>query len=137
VGLGRDATQVLRVDPGSGSVRRIDVGVKAPTHFVATKSGIWVVNDGDTLVLIHPATGHVSKVVHVGRTLVQPALGPDGRLWVPDKETDRIYRLDPATGRVLDSFRGGNGAFQALRAFGSMWVTSYAGADVWRFRTGR
>jgi hypothetical protein len=38
---------------------------------------------------------------------------------------------------VLDSFRGGDGAFQALRAFGSMWVTSYAAADVWRFRTGR
>lgn len=135
VGLGRDATEVLRVDPRSGSVRRIDVGVKAPTHFVATKSGIWVVNDGDTLVLIDPANGHVSKVVHVGRTLVQPALGPDGKLWVPDKELDRIYRLDPATGRVLDSFPGGDGAFQALRAFRSMWVTSYAGADVWRFRT--
>jgi hypothetical protein len=69
--------------------------------------------------------------VHVERTLVQPALGPDGKL-VLDKETDRIYRLDPANGRVLDRSVAET-AFQALRAFGSMWVTSHAGADVWRF----
>ena len=136
VGLGRGATEVLRVDPRSGSVQRIDVGVTAPTHFVATKHGIWVVNDGDTLVRIDPASGGVSDVRHLGRTLVQPALAPDGTLWVPDKEIDTIFRLDPETGQLLDSFPGGDGAFQALQAFGSMWVTSYAGADVWRFRTG-
>ena len=66
---------------------------------------------------------------------VQPALAPDGTLWVPDKEIDTIFRLDPTTGKLIDSFPGGNGAFQALRAFGSMWVTSYAGSKVWRFRT--
>ena len=56
-----------------------------------------------------------------------------GVVGVEDLETEGV--LDSANGRVLDSFRGGDGAFQALRAFGSMWVTSYAGADVWRFRT--
>jgi streptogramin lyase len=136
VGLGRGATEVLRVDPDSGSVQRIDVGVTAPTHFVATKRGIWVVNDGDTLVRIDAASGGVSGVMHVGRTLVQPALAPDGTLWVPDKEVDTIFRLNPQTGQLLDSFPGGDGAFQALQAFGSMWVTSYAGEDVWRFRPG-
>jgi streptogramin lyase len=137
VGLGRGATDVLRVAPGSGSVERIDVGVTAPTHFVATKYGVWVVNDGDALVRIDPSSGGVSDVVHVGRTLVQPALAPDGTLWVPDKEIDTIFRLNPQTGQLLDSFRGGDGAFQALQAFGSMWVTSYAGKDVWRFRNGQ
>jgi streptogramin lyase len=137
VGLGRGATEVLRVDPGSGSIQRIDVGVTAPSHFVATSSGIWVANDGDALVEIDPATGSVSGLVHAGRTLGQPALGPDGVLWVPDKEIDTIFRLDPSTGELLDSFPGGDGAFQALQAFGSMWVTSYAGADVWRFRAAR
>jgi streptogramin lyase len=137
VGLGRDATDILRVDPNSGSVRRIAVGVIAPSHFVATRSGIWVANDGDTLVQVDPADGRVALVTHVGRTLGQPASAPDGSLWVPDKEIDTIFRVDPTTGRVLDSFPGGDGAFQALSAFGSMWVTSYAGGDVWRFRPGR
>jgi DNA-binding beta-propeller fold protein YncE len=137
VGLGRTATEVVRVDPASGVFRRIDVGVTAPTHFVATKAGIWVANDGDAFVLLDPADGHVVKVTHFGRTLVQAAVAADGTVWVPDKEIDTIFRVDPATGDVLDSFPAGHGAFQALRAFGSMWVTSYAGADVWRFGTGR
>jgi YVTN family beta-propeller protein len=136
VGLGRGATAVLRVDPGSGSIQRFDVGATAPSHFVATTSGIWVANDGDTLVHIDPASGGVSGVVHAGRTLGQAALGADGTLWVPDKEIDRIFRLDATTGQLLESFTGSDGAFQALAAFGSVWVTSYAGTDVWRFRAG-
>jgi streptogramin lyase len=135
VGLGRGATQVLRVDPASARVKRINVGVTAPSHFVATAAGIWVVDDGDALVLLDARDGHLLRVRHLGRTLVQPALAPDGTLWVPDKEIDTIFRVDPTTGKTLDSFPGGDGAFQALRAFGSMWVTNYAGTDVWRFRT--
>jgi DNA-binding beta-propeller fold protein YncE len=135
VGLGRGATQVVRVDPVSGTAQRIDVGVEAPTHFVATSAGILVANDGDALVLLDPRDGRVLRVTHVGRTLGQAALAADGTVWVPDKEIDTIFRVDPTTGALLDSFPGGDGAFQALRAFGSMWVTSYAGADVWRFRS--
>jgi len=137
VGLGRTATEVLRVDPGSDAVKRIDVGVEAPSHFVSTDAGIWVANDGDTFELLDPGDGRVLRVTHFGRTLGQAAVAPDGTVWVPDKEIDTIFRVDPATGEHVDSFAGGNGAFQALSAFGSMWVTSYAGADVWRFRPGR
>jgi streptogramin lyase len=134
VGFGRGATEIARVDPASGDVRRVPVGVVAPSHFVATANGIWIVNDGDALVHLDPATDAILSTTHVGRTLVQPAIAPDGTLWVPDKELDRIFRVDPATGLVVDSFPGGDGAYAVLRAFGSMWVTSYAGTDVWRFR---
>ena len=134
VGFGREATEVARVDVTSGQVLRVAVGVKAPSHFLATANTIWVVNDGDAIVRLDPATGTVLGTTHVGRTLAQPASAPDGTIWLPDKEIDTIFRLDPATGRVVDSFAGGNGAYNAIRAFGSMWVTSYAGADVWRFR---
>jgi streptogramin lyase len=135
VGLGRGATEVVRVDPASGALKRIDVGVPAPTHFVATPAGIWVVDDGNALVLLSRSDGHVLRVAHAGSTLVQPALAPDGTLWVPDKELDRVFRLDPTTGDLVDSFAAGDGAFQVLRAFGSMWVRSYAGNDIWRFRS--
>jgi len=134
VGLGRGATEVVRVDPGSGDAQRIDVGVQTPTHFVATSAGILVANDGDALVLLDAHDGRVLRVTHVGRTLGQGVVAADGTVWIPDKEIDTIFRIDPATGAVLGSFAGGDGAFQALRAFGSIWVTSYAGVDVWRFR---
>lgn len=45
----------------------------------------------------------------------------------------RRARFNGSSTAVLDSFPAGDGAFEALQAFGSMWVTSYAGADVWRF----
>ncbi|HST16344.1 MAG TPA: hypothetical protein VLK36_01655 [Gaiellaceae bacterium] len=96
--------------------------------------GIWVANDGDAFVLLDAADGRVLRVAHFGRTLGQAALAADGTVWVPDKEIDTVFRVDPTSGEVLDSFPGGNGAFQALQAFGSVWVTSYAGAGVWRFR---
>jgi streptogramin lyase len=134
VGTGRGSTDVLRVDPATGSFARVDVGAVAPTHFVATPAGVWVADDGDTLTLLARDDGRVLKAVHFGRTLGQAAVAPDGTVWVPDKEIDTIFRVDAATGKQLDSFPGGDGAFQAVRAFGSMWVTSYAGADVWRFK---
>ena len=135
VGFGREATDVARVDPSSGQVARVAVGVKAPSHFLAAANVIWIVNDGDAIVRLDPANGTVLGTTHAGRTLVQPASAPDGTIWLPDKEIDTIFRIDPATGRVVDAFAGGDGAYNAVRAFGSMWVTSYAGSDVWRFKS--
>ena len=49
-----------------------------------------------------------------------------------DRTVDPPSSLPPAPHRpkrpaVIDSFGAGSGAFVALRAYGSMWVTSYAG----------
>jgi hypothetical protein len=84
-------------------------------------------------VRLDPATRRVTERLSVGRTLAQGSLAGEGTMWVPDKEQSRVYRIDPDRARVVDSFEAGPGAFFALRAFGSMWVTSYAGDDVWRF----
>jgi len=62
---------------------------------------------------------------------------PTGRSGFPTRLIDTIFRVDPETDELVDSFPGADGAFQARRAFGSMWVTSYAGSDVWPFQTGK
>ena len=85
------------------------------------------------LVRLDPSTRTVVGRLSFGSTLAQGATAADGTLWMPDKEENRVYRVDPKAGRVLDAFPAGPGAFFALRAFGSMWVTSYAGSEVWRF----
>jgi streptogramin lyase len=134
IGFGRDATSIARVDPATGGVEHIPVGDRAPSLFVAGAPDLWLVaNDGD-LVHLDPRTHAVLATLHVGRTLAQGAVAADGTLWVPDKEQSVVYRIDPRRERVLDSFPAGPGAYVALRAFGSMWVASYAGKDVWRFR---
>ena len=106
VGFGREATEVARVDAASGRVARVAVGVKAPSHFLATASAIWVVNDGDTIVRLDPKTGAVLGTTHV-RSYARPARGRAGRDDLGAGQGDRhgSSASIPATGRVLDSFR--------------------------------
>jgi len=134
VGFGRAATAIARVNPKTAKIDRVPVGVRAPSWFAAGTRDLWIQAADHVLVRVDPATRRVRARFSFGRTLAQGAIGPDGLLWVPDKEQSLVYRLDPATGRVVDSFGAGPGAFFALRANGSMWVASYAGDDVWRFR---
>jgi DNA-binding beta-propeller fold protein YncE len=134
VGFGRDATAIARVDPASRIVEHIEVGDPRPGWFVRGTRDFWIqANDGDVLH-VDPANRRVLARLHVGRTLARGATAPDGTIWMPDKEQSLVYRIDPVRERVIDSFPAGPGAFQVLRAFGSMWVISYAGDDVRRFR---
>ena len=134
VGFSRDATSIARVSPGTYRVDRIDVGVPEPRGFVAGTKDLWIqANTGD-LVQFDPVARRVLAHLEVGRTLAQGAVAPDGTIWVPDKEQNIVYRVDPSRRLVVDSFPAGPGAYVTLHAYKSMWVTSYAGRDVRRFR---
>ena len=134
VGFGRDATSIARVSPRTYRVDRIDVSVPEPRGFVAGTKDLWIqANTGD-LLQFDPVARRVLAHLEVGRTLAQGAVAPDGTIWVPDKEQNIVYRVDPARRRVVDSFPAGPGAYVTLHAYKSMWVTSYAGRDVRRFR---
>ncbi len=133
VGFGREATAIARVDPRTGAVSRVEVGAQRPGWFVSGTSDFWIQAADSDVLHVDPATGAVLARLHVGRTLAQGAVAPDGTIWMPDKEQSVVYRIDPQRERVIDSFPAGPGAYLALRAFGSMWVLSYAGADVRRF----
>lgn len=135
IGFGRDATAIARLDPASGTLERVPVGVRAPNWLAAAAGDLWVTADGGNIVRVDPVTGAVRARLEVGRTLAHAGASGDGTVWVPDKEQGVVHRVDPATNAVIDSFPAGPGAFTALRAFRSMWVASYAGDDVWRFAT--
>jgi streptogramin lyase len=135
VGFGRAATAVARVDPHTRRVERVPVGVPSPNWFVAGTRDLWIQVADHVLVRLDPATRKVRARLSFGGTLGQGAVAGDGTIWVPDKELNVVHRIDPKTAEVVDSFPAGPGAFFALRAFGSMWVASYAGDDVWRYRS--
>jgi streptogramin lyase len=133
VGFGRAATAIARIDPRTRAIERVELGVKAPSGFATGTRDLWIHAADNVLVRLDPSSRQVLARLSFGGTLAAGALAPDGLLWLPDKEQNVIYRVDPKSSSVVDSFPGGAGAFFALRAFGSMWVTSYAGSDVWRF----
>jgi streptogramin lyase len=133
VGSGREQMTIARVDPGTAAVVRYPVGAARPGWFASGTPDFWIQAADSDVLHVDPATGKVLTRLHVGRTLGQGALAPDGTIWLPDKEQSLVYRIDPVRQRVVDSFPAGPGAYLALRAFGSMWVLSYAGSDVRRF----
>src|SRR6185436_7094673 len=92
VGFGREATDVARVDPASGDVARVAVGVKAPSHFLAAANAIWVVNDGDAIVRLDPATGNVVDSF-AGGDGAYNALRAFGSMWVTSYAGADVWRF--------------------------------------------
>jgi YVTN family beta-propeller protein len=134
IGFGGDATSIARVSPRTFRIDRIDVGVREPRGFVAGTNDLWIQANAGDLLHFDPVARRVLAHLEVGRTLAQGAVAPDETIWIPDKEQNIVYRVDPGGQRVIDSFPAGPGAYVTLRAYKSMWVTSYAGNDVRRFR---
>ena len=133
VGFGAGSA-IGRLDPKTLKLVSVPVGVRAPAVFTAGTRDLWIKANDNVMVRLDPGTRTVTAKVPVGRTLSGGALAQDGTIWIPDKEQNVVYRIDPEKAAIVDSFPAGPGAFSAVRANGSMWITNYAGTDVWRFR---
>ena len=134
VGSGKGSTEVFRIHPTTLDVVRVPVGAMDPGWFVAGASDVWVVTSQDSVVRIDPTTNRVVATLPVRGVPVEGAAAPDGLLWIPSKQSNTITRIDPVDNHVVGVLPAGPGAYVAHRAFGSMWVTSSAGADIRRYR---
>jgi streptogramin lyase len=65
--------------------------------------------EGRHLVRVDPVTGRDLAHIHFGKTLAHAATAPDGSIWMPDKEQNLVYRIDPERAAVIDSFGAGPG----------------------------
>ena len=132
VGHGRDATWLTSIVPASGEVKRVEVGAQTPGWPTCIGGELWVTTL-DSVVRVDPESGTVRARIRLGGTPADAGAGPDGLVWVTDKERSRIDRIDPRTNELVDSFPAGPGAFAFARVGTSMWVTSFAGADIRRY----
>jgi streptogramin lyase len=131
-GHGRDATWLTEIDPKSNAIRRVDVGTANPSWPRCVRGTLWV-TASETLLNVDPGTGKLLAQLRLGGTLAEAAEGPDALVWVTDKERSLVHRIYAKQARVTDTFEAGPGAFALARAGDSMWITSFAGADVRRF----
>jgi streptogramin lyase len=132
VGHGRTATWLTSIDPATRETRRVEVFDEAPGWPTCIRGVLWITSP-DSVVRVDPRTGRLLTSLPIGETLADAAAGPDGLVWVTDKQHSVVHRLTPDGRHVLDSFPAGPGAFALARAGGAMWVTSFAGSDVRRF----
>jgi streptogramin lyase len=130
----RAGTSLGRLDTATGTVRQLPIGHAAPGFLTAAFGSLWTTTEDGFAVRVDPASGAVLAALPVPGTPAGMATGPDGRIWVAEKQNNTLTRIEPATNRVVDVTGAGPGAIDVVRAAGGMWVTSYAGADVWRFR---
>jgi streptogramin lyase len=131
-GHGRQATWLSAIDPAAMRAERVDVAATTPSSPRCVRGELWVTTT-DSVLRLDPRTGHVLARIRVGGTPADIASGPDGLVWVTDKERSLVFRLDPAGDRVVDSFAAGPGAFALARVGPVMWVTSFAGADIRKY----
>ncbi len=132
VGSGRSDSWLTAVDPATSLFERVEVGVEAPGWPACVAGALWVTTP-DSVLRVDPGTGAVVARIPIGGTPARVLAAPDGTIWVTDKERNRIVRVDTVRNTVLDELPAGPGAFDAVRTPGAVWVTSYAGSDVWRF----
>lgn len=116
---GRLVTPTAVVHLGTG-VSSISVG---PT-------GIWAVTEAG-IVRIDPATNTVAA----SYPMLQTANGygiavTPTTLWVNDFDNDRIYRLDPATGRRLATIKAPPDPNFLVVANGALWVANHRSGSI-------
>jgi streptogramin lyase len=132
VGHGTGATWLTQIDPRSHRVRRVNVVLDAPAWPSCIGGELWVTAN-DYVVEVDPERRALVGHYHLGGTLAEAAAGPDGLIWITDKERSLVHRIDATSRHVLDSFAAGPGAYGLARDGNAMWITSFAGTDVRRF----
>jgi len=123
---------LVRVDPASNSVvGQTPVG-PMPRFLTVGAGSIWVLNQGDgTIARVDAETGKRIAVIRAGI----PGLGGEiafggGAVWATVFDFP-LTRIDPDTNTVTGQWQG-KGGDSVRYGHGSMWLTSYDGAKVWR-----
>jgi virginiamycin B lyase len=132
---GRNGTALGRLDPVTGDVTRAPVGHLGPGFLTTAFGSLWTTTADGYALRFDPTKRRVVGTFAIPGTPAELAPAPDGTIWIAEKERNTITRVDPQTNRILDVMAAGRGAFSIAVAAGDMWVTSFAGDDVWRFRT--
>ena len=113
-------------------MRRVDVGTKAPGWPRCIRGELWVTTPNGVL-RIDARSGEVLARLRLEGTPAEAAAGPDGLVWVTDKERSLVHRIYAKRGVVVNSFAAGPGAYSLARVDRAMWITSFAGADIRRY----
>jgi streptogramin lyase len=134
IAFGRTGTTLGRLDLRTGIVTKTPIRHTGPGFLSWLLGSLWTTTADGSAVRVDPDTGRVLAAFAIPGTPAELAAAPDGTIWVAEKEHNTITRIDPATNTMLDVTSAGPGAFSIAVAAGDMWVTSFAGREVWRFR---
>jgi streptogramin lyase len=126
---------LVRVDPATNKVAGETPAGPMPRFLTVGAGSVWVLNQGDgSIARVDAQTGKRTALIPAGI----PGLGGeiafgDNAVWATVFEFP-ITRIDPATNTVTGQWHGAGG--DSIRcAHGSIWLSSYMTAKVWRLPT--
>jgi YVTN family beta-propeller protein len=136
VANGNDGT-LTRIDPNLDAVETtIDLGGRnalapQPVFSVATGEGAVWATSGTRVVEIDPATNEVTRRIRLGSVL-SLTVG-EGAIWVTTI-SERILRIEPATGAVTVEIPVPSQAFEPVAGGGALWaIVPIGNGEIWRF----
>jgi hypothetical protein len=135
--LGDDESGLVlhQIDPVSNELRKsITVGPGSASDVWVDGSGIWVLASSGThlyaLYHLDPSTLEVMERIDIGADWSNSVFGAGGWIWVlgdsPDNDDsappETLFRIDPATGSIVDSSQPADGdAFFATASADRIW----------------
>ena len=134
IAFGRNGSSLGRLDPRSGTLTKSSIGHNGPGFLSAGAGSLWTTTADGFAVRFDPSARQVVAAFAIPGTPAEDVAGPDGIVWVAEKQHNTLTRIDPDRNRIVDVTGAGPGALAIARAGGDMWVTSFAGRDIWRFR---
>jgi streptogramin lyase len=134
VAFGRTGKTLARIDLATRKITQVPIGHQGAGFLAALGDSVWATTSDGFAVRVDAKMKRVVAAFPIPGTPAGVAAAPDGTIWVAEKERDTITRIDPVNNRILDVSPAGNGALAIVVAAGDLWVTSFAGSDVWRFR---
>jgi streptogramin lyase len=133
IAFGRNGSSLGRLDPRSGTLTKSPIGHNGPGFLSTIAASLWTTTGDGFAVRFDPSAKTVVAAFAIPGTPAEAAAGPDGMVWVAEKQHNTLTRIDPGQNRIVDVTGAGPGALAIASAGGDMWVTSFAGRDVWRF----
>ena len=126
---------IVRLDPASATVTaHVHDPNGTPYTFASTPGALWVSSDDGTTLRVDTATNRIVATIPFGMKGGAPG-DPDtagGSVWVPNRDTGELARIDPSTNQVQAIVALPAGFSVAQEGFGSIWVCDYSGAMVAR-----
>ncbi|MFT4049732.1 MAG: hypothetical protein QM648_07815 [Solirubrobacterales bacterium] len=125
------------VAPFDGQTTKV---ARRPIAVAAGGGSVWVTSmAGGVLTRVNPRTGKkVGKPIEIDDAPYQVLYAFD-KVWVAAFQNDKLFQVDPASGKVLTHTKLDNRPFGMAAGFGSLWVTSIRNETIRRVNpeTGR
>jgi streptogramin lyase len=123
--------RLARIDLRTGKRHRMRFDADAGGDLAAAEGSIWAtLADRDQLIRVNPRTWNVTTIA-VGR---EPygIVERDGSIWVANRTSSTVSRVDPRSGRVRDEIEVPLNPYELAADRYGVWVTSLAKGRITR-----